>query len=64
MRRVRLMQQRVRMPSVSLEELVRAHRVEHAKREAAWLKELEQRRRECAARACIDVAALREKLAI
>jgi hypothetical protein len=58
------MQQRLPMPSAPIDEIVRMHRVEHAKREAAWLKELEQRRRECAARACIDVDALREKLAI
>jgi hypothetical protein len=58
------MQQRVGMPSDVLEELERMHRVETAKREAAWLEELEQRRRECAKRACIDTAALRIKLAI
>jgi hypothetical protein len=58
------MQQGRGMPRPSLEELERMHRVESAKREAAWLEELEQRRRECAKRACIDVAALRDKLAI
>ena len=58
------MQQRVGMPGASLEELERTHRVETAKREAVWLQELEQRRRECAKRACIDTAALRIKLAI
>jgi hypothetical protein len=46
------------------EELVKLHRVECAKREAAWQDELEQRRRECAKRACLDVEALRAKLAI
>jgi hypothetical protein len=50
--------------SPPLEDVVRMHRVESARREAAWMQELEQRRRECAARACVDVAALRAKLAI
>jgi hypothetical protein len=58
------MQQRVGMTGASLDELEKMHRVETAKREAAWLEELEQRRRECAKRACIDTAALRIKLAI
>jgi hypothetical protein len=58
------MQQVLPMPGVSLEDIVKMHRVEHAKREAAWQLELEQRRRECAARACIDVDALHKKLAI
>jgi hypothetical protein len=51
------------MPSL-LDELVKAHRVEHAKRERAWMVELEERRHAIATRACIDVAALRAKLGI
>jgi hypothetical protein len=50
--------------SPRIEELVKSHRVEHAKREAAWADELEGRRREIAKRACLDVEALRAKLAI
>jgi hypothetical protein len=50
--------------SQRIEDLVKSHRVEHAKREAAWLDELEERRREIAKRACLDVEALRAKLAI
>jgi hypothetical protein len=47
-----------------VEELVKLHRVECARREAAWQDELEQRRREIAKRACLDIDALRAKLAI
>ena len=50
--------------STQVEELVKSHRVECAKREAAWQDELERRRREIAERSCIDIAALRAKLAI
>jgi hypothetical protein len=50
--------------SPQVEELVKSHRVECAKREAVWQDELERRRRECAARSCIDIEALRAKLAI
>jgi hypothetical protein len=52
------------MPNTLVEDVVKAHRVENAKREAGWIIELEQRRRECAKRACIDIDALRYKLAI
>ncbi len=61
---VRAMQPSGGMPSSFLEDVVRTHRVENAKREAGWIIELEERRRECAKRACIDVDALRDKLAI
>jgi hypothetical protein len=50
--------------SPQVEALVKLHRVECAKREAAWANELEQRRQDIAKRACLDIAALREKLAI
>ena len=50
--------------STQVEELVKSHRLEWAKREAAWQDELERRRREIAERSCIDIAALRAKLAI
>ena len=50
--------------SSNLEDVVRMHRVENAKREAVWMVELEQRRQVCAARAVIDFVALRFKLAI
>jgi hypothetical protein len=50
--------------SSQVEELVKSHRVECAKREAAWQDELERRRREIAQRACLDIEALRAKLAI
>ncbi|HEU0033298.1 MAG TPA: hypothetical protein VFQ53_21845 [Kofleriaceae bacterium] len=40
------------------------HRVECARRERSWTAELEQRRRDIADRARIDLAALRARLAI
>jgi hypothetical protein len=51
------------MPSF-VDDIVRRHRVQQAKREQAWLLELEQRRHVIASRACIDVAALRAKLGV
>jgi hypothetical protein len=48
----------------NIDDIVQAHRVTSARREATWMDELEQRRRECVARARIDVEALRIKLAI
>ena len=50
--------------STQVEELVKSHRVECAKREAAWQDELERRRRDIAKQACLDIEALRIKLAI
>jgi hypothetical protein len=50
--------------STTLDELVKTHRVEQAKRERAWMVELEQRRHVIAMRACIDVVALRAKLGV
>ena len=50
--------------SQSIDDIVQAHRVTNARREATWVDELEQRRRECAARARLDLEALRAKLAI
>jgi hypothetical protein len=47
-----------------LEQIVKTHRVENEKREALLMRELEQRRQEIARCACIDIQALREKLAI
>jgi hypothetical protein len=47
-----------------LEAVINQHRVESSRREAAWMDELAQRRRECAERAHVDTDALRAKLAI
>ena len=52
------------VPDTLLDHLQRTHRVEQAKREEAWTRELDVRRRECEERARIDIAALRIKLAI
>jgi hypothetical protein len=57
------MQYRWGMPSLA-DDLVKTHRVEQAKRERAWMVELEQRRHAIAMRACIDVEALRAKLGV
>jgi len=51
------------MPT-STDDLMKAHRVESAKRNTAWMLELEHRRHEIAARACIDLAAMRVKLGV
>jgi len=51
------------MPTQS-QELVRTHRVDSAKREAAWQQELETRRQAIAERCSVDLEALRVKLGV
>jgi hypothetical protein len=46
------------------QELVRTHRVDSAKREAAWQQELEARRQVIASRCSVDLEALRHKLGV
>ena len=51
------------MPTQS-QELVRTHRVDSARREAAWQQELEARRQVIAARCAVDLEALRHRLGV